>query len=73
VILSFDRILWAGGPGTSEGFQHLMTRIAGGHPILDANTLEQEAYKNLGMLLDQLQSPETPSLSGLVAFAIINR
>ncbi|KAG0579987.1 hypothetical protein KC19_4G140500 [Ceratodon purpureus] len=58
--------------GTSEGFQHLMTRIAGGHPVLDANTLEQEAYKNLGLLLDQLQSTEMPSLSGLVAFAIID-
>ena len=50
-----------------------MTRIGGGHPVLDPNTLEQEAYKNLGLLLDQLQSPETPSQSGLVAFAIINR
>lgn len=71
--MSPDSNVWADGPGTSEGFQHLMTRIAGGHPVLDANTLEQEAYKNLGLLLDQLQSTEMPSLSGLVAFAIIDR
>lgn len=50
-----------------------MTWLAGGHPVLDANTLEQEAYKNLELLLNQLQTSEATCVSSVVAFAIINR
>lgn len=49
------------------------TWLAGGHPTLDANTLRQEASNNLGLLLNQLQISEAPTLSCLVAFSIINR
>ncbi|XP_024374655.1 uncharacterized protein [Physcomitrium patens] len=48
------------------------TWLAGGHPTLDANTLRQEASNNLGLLLNQLQISEAPTLSCLVAFSIIN-
>jgi hypothetical protein len=50
-----------------------MAWIAGGHPVLDANALGQEASKNLGLLLNQLRAPEASSLPCLVAIVIINR
>ena len=46
---------------------------AGGHPVLDANALGQEASKSLGLLLNQLRAPEASSLPCLVAIVIINR
>uniref|UniRef100_A0A7I4D0A7 Symplekin n=1 Tax=Physcomitrium patens TaxID=3218 RepID=A0A7I4D0A7_PHYPA len=56
--------------GTSRGFN--MTWIAGGHPVLDATVLGQEASKNLGLLLNQLRTPEASTLPCLVAIVIIN-
>lgn len=50
-----------------------MTWIAGGHPVLDATVLGQEASKNLGLLLNQLRTPEASTLPCLVAIVIINR
>jgi len=50
-----------------------MAWVAGGHPVLDANALGQEASKNLGLLLNQLRAPEASSLPCLVAIVIINR
>lgn len=50
-----------------------MAWIAGGHPVLDANALGQEASENIGLLLDQLRVPEASSLPCLVAIVIINR
>lgn len=50
-----------------------MAWIAGGHPVLDANALGQEASKNLGLLMNQLRAPEASSLPCLVAIVIINR
>ena len=48
-----------------------MAWIAGGHPVLDANVLGQEASKSLGLLLNQLR--EASSLPCTVAIVIINR
>lgn len=50
-----------------------MAWIAGGHPVLDAIALGQEASKNLGLLLNQLRVPEASALPCLVAIVIINR
>jgi hypothetical protein len=50
-----------------------MAWIAGGHPVLDANVLGQEASKSLGLLLNQLRAPEASSLPCTVAIVIINR
>ncbi|KAG0626679.1 hypothetical protein M758_2G143300 [Ceratodon purpureus] len=56
--------------GSSKGFN--MAWVAGGHPVLDANALGQEASKSLGLLLNQLRAPEASSLPCLVAIVIIN-
>jgi symplekin len=57
--------------GVAKGFN--IAWIAGGHPLLDANALGQEASKNLGLLLNQLRAPESSVLPGPVAIVLVNR
>lgn len=45
----------------------------GGHPILDAEQLGQEAEGNLAHLLDQLQPQHFLKLSGPVSIVLVNR
>ncbi|KAH9555778.1 hypothetical protein CY35_08G133900 [Sphagnum magellanicum] len=56
--------------GVAKGFN--IAWIAGGHPLLDANALGQEASKNLGLLLNQLRAPESSVLPGPVAIVLVN-
>ncbi|CAK9233640.1 unnamed protein product [Sphagnum troendelagicum] len=56
--------------GVVKGFN--IAWIAGGHPLLDANAMGQEASKNLGLLLNQLRAPESSTLPGPVAIVLIN-
>lgn len=58
-------------PGTSPGFN--LAWIAGGHPVLDAAAMGQEASKNLGLLLNQLRPVESSTLPGPVAIVLVNR
>eukprot|EP01018_Ginkgo_biloba_P002290 Gb_24672 [translate_table: standard] len=46
--------------------------VAGGHPVLDPEVLGQEANKNLGLLLDQLRSPDVTMLNSSVIIVLIN-
>lgn len=46
--------------------------IVGGHPVLDAGRLGQEASRNLALLLDQLRAPEISKLPGPVAIVLVN-
>ncbi|KAH8955470.1 hypothetical protein BDL97_08G140600 [Sphagnum fallax] len=56
--------------GVAKGFN--IAWIAGGHPLLDANALGQEASKNLGLLLNQLRAPESSVIPGPVAIVLVN-
>ncbi|XP_073393886.1 uncharacterized protein [Physcomitrium patens] len=56
--------------GTNE--ESLVTCLDGGHSVLNASILKQEASKSLGLLLNQLQTSEAPPLSCLVALSIMN-
>ncbi|KAH9300845.1 hypothetical protein KI387_012428, partial [Taxus chinensis] len=46
--------------------------LAGGHPLLDQGMLGQEASKNLGLMLEQLQSPDVTMLKSSVVIVLIN-
>lgn len=58
-------------PGSSIGFN--LAWIVGGHPVLDAAAMGQEASKNLGLLLNQLRPVESSTLPGPVAIVLVNR
>lgn len=46
--------------------------LAGEHPFLDQAMLGQEASKNLGLLLEQLRSPDVTTLQSSVVIVLIN-
>lgn len=56
--------------GKSRGFS--ISWILGGHPVLDAGLLGQEASKNLGLLLDQLRLPDVTILHSSVVIVLVN-
>lgn len=56
--------------GKSKGFS--ISWILGGHPVLDAGLLGQEASKNLGLLLDQLRLPDVTILHSSVVIVLVN-
>ncbi|CAM6090118.1 unnamed protein product [Calypogeia fissa] len=56
--------------GNPPGFN--LAWIAGGHPVLDAAAMGQEASKNLGLLLNQLRPVESSTLPGPVAIVLVN-
>eukprot|EP01018_Ginkgo_biloba_P004266 Gb_23976 [translate_table: standard] len=56
--------------GKSRGFN--ISWIVGGHPVLDAGLLGQEASKNLGLLLDQLRLPDVTMLHSSMVIVLVN-
>lgn len=56
--------------GKSRGFS--ISWILGGHPVLEAGLLGQEASKNLGLLLDQLRLSDVTTLHSSVVIVLVN-
>lgn len=47
--------------------------LRAGHPLLDVGDLAMEASQSLGLLLEQLRSPQVKSLSNSMIIVLINR